>query len=734
VAAATVLAVTLGLVGSAMANDSVSPKQSTSARPTVGAARTPGVPAGGPDALYAPPPTLAMTSNHDPRFRAPYNLVSGTERYVGGEYQYTGYAYDDEDSAYPDDFGRYANNSANLIEFRIAPYAGGTLYRFTFNALVQKDSTIATVAFNTDRKSTGSSTLPKDPGLPFPGTDRVLTTWGTGAQWSTWTRSGWKSVGLHVTTDLTANQVTIEVPDRVARPAGEWSATLATGLYDRATKGWLPIAASSNNRANIVNLGFRFNEIRQITQGIGSTNPADYLSVVNANSPWSHQSAALQAGAPTRFARTLHFDWLRTRKSWDNIPRHGIFLRMAPSFLKGATSNLTGEPTGISAVDGLGQTTPDRVFRTEGKDTVHFGAQYYSPLQPYAIYVPTHYVPGERTKLMFWLHPDEGEYYGLGTGSDLPIVFGENRNSIIIDPVARSNTGFFAHGELEEALFEAWNDVARHYTLDPTRTVMAGGSGGGYGAYRTGAMWPGLFASVVSVVPGGQVGIYVPGLSDRNTVLNDWLPNLRNLPVMHISDMLSELTFYPGNVQNAIGPPQLGNSLEQLKYRYVFRSVAKDHFLIGFDGPYVANWMGDRKVEDRPFHVTYVREPATDSPEAGIVHNSSFWLSHIELRDSSKPVAKGLIDAISSGFGIAQPDTALETPVVGMDSPGNFFAQVERSWGPWKPAPRKDRIVINATNIRTVTIDPRAARVSCDVKVEIHSDGPLAVRLLGCPR
>jgi hypothetical protein len=69
-----------------------------------------------------------------------------------------------------------------------------------------------------------------------------------------------------------------------------------------------------------------------------------------------------------------------------------------------------------------------------------------------------------------------------------------------------------------------------------------------------------------------------------------------------------------------------------------------------------------------------------------------------------------------------------------MDSPGNFFAQVERTWGPWKPAPRKDRIVINATNIRTVTIDPRAARVSCDVKVEIHSDGPLAVRLLGCPR
>lgn len=713
------------LLCSGAATASAPVRQSSSATPTVGAARTPGVPTGGPDALYAPPPKLAMTSNHDPRFRAPFNLASGTERYVGGEYQYTGYAYDDNESAYPDNWNRYANNAANLVEFRIAPYGGGTLYRFTFNTLLQKDSTIATVAFDTDRKAaTGSSALPKDPGLPFPGTDQVLTTWGTGAQWSIWTGTGWRHVNLRVTTDLKANQVTIEVPHSVVRPAGGWSATLATGLYDPATKGWLNIAADSANTANIVNLGFRFNETRTTGNGLVDY---DEPTRIRSLAPWAKQSEALKDGTPTTFVHLLRFDWMKQRKAFDNIPTRGAFIRMAPSFLAGGTANTGDVPAsyGQHSEDGV-----VRVFRTEGKDLTAFESQYYSPLQPYVVYVPKNYDPGTPSRLTFWLHPDQGPYYDFGIVG-LAEPWGDARNSIMIDPLARSNTNFFLQ-EQEQAIFEAWNDVARHYTLDPARTVMAGGSGGGYGAYHTGTMWPQLFASVVALVPAGQRGIYIPGVSKGNTVLNDWLPNLRNLPVYHAADMFSELTFYPGAVQNAVGPSPMGNSLEQLKYRYVFRSIAKEHFLADFDRPAVATWMGDRKVEDRPFRVTYVRQPSNDAPAAGIIHNRAHWISGLEVRDNSAPVAKGTIDAVSYGFGLSQADTKLETPAVGMDQPGNVFAQVERTWGEPKPAPRQDRIVITATNIRSVTIDPDAAHVSCKAKVEIHSDGPIEVVLKGC--
>jgi hypothetical protein len=46
---------------------------------------------------------------------------------------------------------------------------------------------------------------------------------------------------------------------------------------------------------------------------------------------------------------------------------------------------------------------------------------------------------------------------------------------------------------------------------------------------------------------------------------------------------------------------------------------------------------------------------------------------------------------------------------------------------------KENRIVIKAKNIAAITIDPAAARVSCNVKLDIQSDGPLKVTLIGCP-
>jgi hypothetical protein len=228
----------------------------------------------------------------------------------------------------------------------------------------------------------------------------------------------------------------------------------------------------------------------------------------------------------------------------------------------------------------------------------------------------------------------------------------------------------------------------------------------------------------------------VPGVSDGPTKMNDWLPNLRNLPIYVVSDMFSELTFYPGQVQNMLGPSRLGNSMEQLKYRYLFKSVAKDHVLIDFDRPHVASWMGDRKIESRPFHVTYVRQPSNDTPDAGIIHNKAYWLSKIEIRDASQRVAKGTIDAVSHGFGITEADTKLETPTFGVDNvaTANAYVTVERTWGPFKPAAIQDRLVIKASNIKTVTVDPKAARLTCNARIDVHSDGPVEVILAGCPR
>src|SRR5207244_2767030 len=124
--------------------------------------------------------------------------------------------------------------------------------------------------------ATGALTLPRDPGAPFPGTDEAITVWGTGAE-----HTRFPVVGLPVTTpltdlttDLEANQITVIVPRTISNPSGTWRATVAAGLYDPMTGGWLRPQQSASATmpggaglldpapCGIFNLGFSFGEGR----------------------------------------------------------------------------------------------------------------------------------------------------------------------------------------------------------------------------------------------------------------------------------------------------------------------------------------------------------------------------------------------------------------------------------------------------------------------------------------
>ena len=54
------------------------------------------------------------------------------------------------------------------------------------------------------------------------------------------------------------------------------------------------------------------------------------------------------------------------------------------------------------------------------------------------------------------------------------------------------------------------------------------------------------------------------------------------------------------------------------------------------------------------------------------------------------------------------------------------------AWGPAPPETKADVLDVRATNLSAVTIDPRRARVDCNAKVNVTSDGPLVVTLAGC--
>jgi hypothetical protein len=62
------------------------------------------------------------------------------------------------------------------------------------------------------------------------------------------------------------------------------------------------------------------------------------------------------------------------------------------------------------------------------------------------------------------------------------------------------------------------------------------------------------------------------------------------------------------------------------------------------------------------------------------------------------------------------------------------YASSAQTWGPAPGAPRSDAIDITATNIATASISVQRADADCNVKLNITTDGPIAVTLPGCSR
>src|SRR5205814_5451806 len=124
----------------------------------------------GPDLLYAPPASAPQLQNVGP-WKAPPILVSGAEAYRDGEFLYQDFLFDDHGGtgladdpndpfnqvenmfspkhgtlSYPTDTATFANNAADLVEFRVKPLADATALRVTLNTIKAPDRVAFTVA------------------------------------------------------------------------------------------------------------------------------------------------------------------------------------------------------------------------------------------------------------------------------------------------------------------------------------------------------------------------------------------------------------------------------------------------------------------------------------------------------------------------------------------------------------------------------------------------------------
>ncbi|MPY97615.1 MAG: hypothetical protein GEU97_06355 [Actinophytocola sp.] len=671
----------------------------------------------GPDVLYAPPPDAPSLGNHDPRFDAEPLLVSGTDAYRDGEYLYQDFLYDDcgansdgagadsqsvcaGDVTYPTDDARYGGNAADLVEFRIATEPDRVTYRLTFNTLLARDATIAAIAFDVDgNDNTGSDTLPRDPGAPFPGTDEVITAWGTGAE-HTSSATG-ETTPLDVSTDLTANQVTITVPRDVSDPSGTWETTVATGLHDRSNGGWLRPGATANETApggagpldptpsGVFNLAFRFDE-----PVLGGNTPPD-----------TRQSEAIAAHEPTRFSHPIDFDAGVRR---DSVPEHGTTIRMFPS----------------------------RLDLGEGRDVDGGFPQYKGQLQPYSLYVPESYEPGEPAGLTLALH-SLGQRYWQYNGTTGIQQIGEARDNLVATSFSRGPDGWYQH-EAEYDVFEMWNDIARHFTLDPERTAISGYSMGGYATYRLGTLYPDLFGKAFSTVGPPGDGIWLPPAAPTGgieTLTNLWLENARNVPYLNVAAGEDQLVPIVGPRAQNLGAPEHGiRGFDQLGYRFRFVVYQPaEHFTLaalGYDIPMATDFLGEARVNRDPHHVTFSRVPASDDPSLGLVHDHAYWVSDLDLADPSGDTAKGTVDAFSHGFGRGDAPSTSGTDAGVEPLP---YTEVNRTWGERPKIPVANRLNLELTNVGSVDLDLARARLDGrkSLTVEITADRDGEVRLTG---
>ena len=701
-------------------------------------ASLPSVPSGarpGPDVLYSDAPAAPQLENRDARFKAAPLLVSGNEAYVDGEYLYQDFLYDDYgpdsdgkgahplsaqagDATYPTDVARYGNNAADLVELRIAATATDVAYRITLNTLLAADSTIIVLAFDSDRSAlTGSATLPRDPGAPFPGTDEVLAIWGTGAEHSRHSLVGWSTTALTASVDLEANQITVVVPRSVSDPRGVWRATIATGLYDSATGGWLrpSIAANATTPggagpldplpSGIFNLGFRFDEA-----ALSADTPVD-----------TDQSVAIRSHAPATYAHDIDFALLDSRVSRTTVPATGTQIRMFAS----------------------------RLDEGEGRDLDSFPG-YLGQLQPYSLYIPTTYVPGTPSPFMLNLH-SLGEHYWQYNGLNMTLQIGEQRGSLVATSLSRGDDGWYQH-EAEYDVFEMWNDVARRFDLDPDRMAISGYSMGGYATYRLGTLYPDLFAKAFSQVGPPGEGIWIPpapptgsyrgddyGVTPEPadaTLTNLWLENARNVPYLNLVASTDELVPLVGPMAQNVGDPAAGVvGFDQLGYRFRFLVFTPcDHLALALldDYPMAAEFLGDAAVDRNPPHVTFAYVPASDDPELGLVHDHAYWVSGLELADlGAGETAKGVIDAFSHAFGVGDPSSVAGSDV-GTVGPISYV-EVNRSWGEAPAIPVRNRLDVTLTNLASVRVDAPRAGLDGSRPLVVHAtaDGPTTLFLDG---
>ncbi len=690
----------------------------------------------GPKLLHAPAPKPAPQLRNKAPWKADPLLVSGASAYVKGEFVYQDFIYDDHGAqglsrdpsdprtgddafaapngtyTYPTNVKRYRNNLADLLEFRVKTRRRATLFRLTFNSMTKPGAVATTIAL-------GDSATPVE--LPFganasaPAEQFLFVRGRRGTLLDAGEETG-KKVRTRVS--KRRRQISITVPSKVWNPQSSTVRMAAgTGLWDKQAKSYLqPTDEATATRPGgatglsdptaLFNVAFRFDEPLPVIADPGSVvDPAWWRD--NA------QGAALANNDISPFFAEVDFGKLRSRK----------------------TDRMKDEPTGVPTTGPINRILSSRF--TGGQGVQFLGAdcgdadgcagQYLDRLQPYSIYVPDKPVPPRGRGLTLLLHSLGGSFNQMH-GTKNQSQFGDRgKGHIVITPESRGPDGWY-FGLAGAEVFEVWADVARRYKLDPQKTAVTGYSMGGYGTYKFATQFPDLFASGQPTVGPPGIGLSGTGFAEGSET-TPMLPSLRHVPFMIWNGLEDELVPYPGILNHRQAFADLGLD-------HIFDSfLTAEHFTFAINDEYgpAAQFLADRRVERNPAHVTYVRNPAMDFAELDTTATGAYWVRGVKTAGAGL----GTIDAFSKGLGRADDTGGPTQTSAGVLTGGLIPALVfERQFvevADGGQAPKADELVLDAENVAKAKVYVNQAKLSCDPEITFTGDGPLDLKLAGCP-
>jgi len=431
------------------------------------------------------------------------------------------------------------------------------------------------------------------------------------------------------------------------------------------------------------------------------------------------QATALAARDISQYHADIDFETLRAEETDRRVPDSGFITYLYPS------AHEFGE-----GVDPYANVLEGRI-------------------QPYGVYVPEDLE--EPAPMVTMLH-SLGNCYTQYPAYMPTLVenLAEETGGIVFMPQTRG-PGIWYKKKAELDVFEAWRNLETRVDIDRERVSVTGYSMGGFGAIIMATKNPDTFGRCFGVVgPPAEDPLQAPtnnmiatpsllmnglfGGEDGGELFSIFTEkpenalrlteNLRHVPM---------LLWHGGTdpLVPLLGPTNYARELREHGYRHqidVFPSV--DHFALAIQdswdrGP---SYLSPTEVPKHPSRVTYRRVPEFDYPELGIVHDSAYWVTDIDVREGH---GSGLVDAISlaDGYGDPTPErfTSSGTKPMPYTATGIEWADPVDVRGP------ENTLEVTLEGVESVTLWVEAAGLDpeTELTVEVDSDVDATLTLRG---